>query len=190
MAVFSLVVLAVAFHRLWAGVGHGLDLTDEGLYLRSADAPGPGYAYAGLSGACLHPLFRLAGYDVATFRALGIIVLSIAALVLSYGLRRALAGNLTAAPSLRLAELLTRICLDIAIVAGAVTYYSLFLLTPSYNWLTLVGVLVCGHVLGLVLAHDRSVSLFRGAASLRSQYAMLTLMVIYTCGGLYLLSSP
>lgn len=155
MAVFSFVVLAVAIHRLWAGVGHGLDLTDEGLYLRSADAPGPGYAYAGLSGAYLHPLFRLAGYDVATFRALGIIVLSVAALVLSYGLRRALAGNLTAAPGLRLAELLTRICLDIALVAGAVTYYSLFLLTPSYNWLTLVGVLVCGAGVLALLGPER-----------------------------------
>jgi hypothetical protein len=63
-------------------------------------------------------------------------------------------------------------------------------LTPHELWYIQVGTLVAGHVVGLVAAHDRSVQLFEGAASLRSQYAMLMLMVLYTCGGLYLLSSP
>jgi hypothetical protein len=53
-----------------------------------------------------------------------------------------------------------------------------------------VAALVCGHVVGLVLAHDRAVSVFRGAAALRSQYAMLGLMVVFTVGGLFLLSQP
>lgn len=144
-AVVSLLMLAEALHRLWAGVGHGLDITDEGLYLRSADTLGPDYAYAGFSGAYLHPLFRLAGYDVATFRALGIILLGVSGLVLSYGFRRALASNLATVPGdSHVVDTMTRVCLDVAIVCGAETYYSLFLLTPSYNWLTLVGVLVCG----------------------------------------------
>jgi hypothetical protein len=155
-ALFALVVLAVTFHRLWAGVGHGLDITDEGLYLRSADALGPDYAYAGFSGAYLHPVFRLAGYNVATLRALGIILLSGAALVLSCGLRRALAGSLTVAPGdSRFLGLLTRICLHIAVVSGAVTYYSLFLVTPSYNWLTLVGTLLAGGGVLALLAPER-----------------------------------
>ena len=46
-----------------------------------------------------------------------------------------------------------------------------------------------GHVAGLAIAHDRAVSLFesRGAA-LRSQYPMLGLMILYTVGGMWLLS--
>lgn len=57
-------------------------------------------------------------------------------------------------------------------------------------WYAQVAALVTGHVLGLVVAHDRSVSLFEGAAALRSQYAMLALMVVFTVGGLFLLSQP
>ena len=49
---------------------------------------------------------------------------------------------------------------------------------------------MAGHVLGLMLAHDRAVGLFRSpGAALRTQYAMLVLMVAYTVGGLWLLSS-
>jgi hypothetical protein len=56
-------------------------------------------------------------------------------------------------------------------------------------WYAQVAALVIGHVAGLVLAHDKAVELFespRRAAI--SQYAMLTLMVLYTCAGLWLLS--
>jgi len=57
-------------------------------------------------------------------------------------------------------------------------------------WYVQVAALVTGHVLGLVLAHDRSVSLYEGGAAVRSQYAMLGLMVLFTVGGLFLLSRP
>jgi hypothetical protein len=49
--------------------------------------------------------------------------------------------------------------------------------------------LVVGHVLGLVLAHDRALALFPSSKiALRTQYALLALMVLYTVGGLWLLS--
>ena len=63
-------------------------------------------------------------------------------------------------------------------------------LAPHPLWYLQVGVLVAGPVVGLMVAHDRAVQLFEGAATLRSQYAILIVMVLYTCGGLYLLSSP
>jgi hypothetical protein len=64
------------------------------------------------------------------------------------------------------------------------------LLSPNTVWYTQVGALVVGHVLGLVLAHDRAVALFRsGAAALLAQYPLLALMVLYTVGGLWLLSA-
>ena len=62
--------------------------------------------------------------------------------------------------------------------------------SPNMVWYVQVGVLVVGHVLGLVLAHDRAISLFSSArTAIRTQYAMLALMVMYTCTGLWLLSS-
>jgi hypothetical protein len=52
-----------------------------------------------------------------------------------------------------------------------------------------VATLVGGHVLGLVLAHDRALALFpSGERAVRSQYPLLVLMVLYTVAGLWLLS--
>ena len=63
-------------------------------------------------------------------------------------------------------------------------------LAPSTIWYVQVATLVAGHVVGLVLAHDRALALFRGNAgrALRTQYPFLVLMVAYTVGGLWLLS--
>jgi hypothetical protein len=62
-------------------------------------------------------------------------------------------------------------------------------LTPNMIWYTQVAVLVLGHVVGLVLAHDRAVALFASPrTAVRTQYAFLVLMVLYTVGGLWLLS--
>jgi hypothetical protein len=67
----------------------------------------------------------------------------------------------------------------------------LTLVSPRTIWYVQVGALVVGHVLGLVLAHDRALALFRSSRSaLRAQYAMLGLMVLYTVGGMWLLSRP
>jgi hypothetical protein len=62
-------------------------------------------------------------------------------------------------------------------------------LSPDAVWYVQVGALVSGHVAGLAIAHDRAVTIFEDRnAALRSQYAMLALMVLYTVGGLWLLS--
>ena len=50
-----------------------------------------------------------------------------------------------------------------------------------------VGAVVTGHVLGVVLAHDRSVRLLPREHALRGQLPMLLLMLGYTIGGLWLL---
>jgi hypothetical protein len=56
-------------------------------------------------------------------------------------------------------------------------------------WYVQVGALVAGHVAGLVLAHDRAISRYRGVkTATRSQYWMLGVMIAYTCFGLWLLA--
>ena len=60
--------------------------------------------------------------------------------------------------------------------------------SPNTVWYVQVGALVAGHVAGLAIAHDRAVTIFPERDALRSQYAMLGLMVLYTVGGLWLLS--
>jgi hypothetical protein len=56
-------------------------------------------------------------------------------------------------------------------------------------WYVQVGVLVAGHVSGLVLAHDRALALYgKARTATTSQYWMLAVMVAFTTFGLFLLS--
>ena len=56
-------------------------------------------------------------------------------------------------------------------------------------WYVQVGVLVIGHVCGLILAHDRALAMYQKAkTATTSQYWMLAVMVAFTTGGLFLLS--
>jgi hypothetical protein len=66
---------------------------------------------------------------------------------------------------------------------------NLAIVAPDTVWYAQVIALVVGHVAGLAIAHDRAVTLFENRRSaLRSQYPMLALMVLYTVGGLWVLS--
>ena len=90
----------------------------------------------------------------------------------------------------------------IALVYAVAHYFSLLVIQGQfvlplasdpfgYGWSLFgsLGEIGAGHIAGLAIAHDRAVSLFRARDSaLRSQYAMLALMVVYTVGGLWLLS--
>ncbi len=62
-------------------------------------------------------------------------------------------------------------------------------LSADQIWYLQAGALILGHVIGLVIAHDKALALFGSTkVALRTQYAMLALMVLYTVGGLWLLS--
>jgi hypothetical protein len=66
---------------------------------------------------------------------------------------------------------------------------NLAIVSPETIWYVQVISLTVGHVAGLAIAHDRAVALFQSRGdALRSQYPMLGLMVLYTVGGLWLLS--
>lgn len=67
---------------------------------------------------------------------------------------------------------------------------------PNYTWFPPVAVwwvqlsaIVGGHVLGVVLAHDRALAVFPGPRAVRTQYAMLVLMVALTALGLTVLAA-
>jgi hypothetical protein len=62
-----------------------------------------------------------------------------------------------------------------------------FITTSDPIWYTQVAVIVGGHIAGVVLAHDRALADF-GRDAVRSQYAMLGLMVALTSLGLAILA--
>ena len=76
---------------------------------------------------------------------------------------------------------------DLIGTAGGSIDYGI--LGASAIWYAQVGVLVAGHVSGLVLSHDRALALYgKAQAAATSQYWMLAVMVAFTTFGLFLLS--
>lgn len=71
---------------------------------------------------------------------------------------------------------------------GTRAYKVDFFLGALPIWYIQVGAIVAGHVAGVVLAHDRALVDFKGAGAVRSQYAMLLLMVLLTSLGLFILA--
>ncbi|MDP9294868.1 MAG: fenitrothion hydrolase [Actinomycetota bacterium] len=61
---------------------------------------------------------------------------------------------------------------------------------PNGIWYVQVVALLAGHISGLILAHDRALTVYSDARdATRSQYWMLTVMVAFTSLGLWLLSA-
>jgi hypothetical protein len=120
----------------------GLDITDEGLYLMAADPPSLdaqwGFPWGWHTGA----LFRLVGYDIATFRTLGALILVLAGGWLGWAAARC---AVVLSPSGDRSILLARATAVVGAVTGAtgsLLYYHGLLRTPSYNWVNLVGILL------------------------------------------------
>ena len=66
---------------------------------------------------------------------------------------------------------------------------NLAIVSPETVWYFQVAALVIGHVAGLAIAHDRAVAIFEDrVAALEAQFPMLALMVLYTLGGMWLLT--
>jgi hypothetical protein len=76
-------------------------------------------------------------------------------------------------------------------------YFGTATATVNYNWISATGIwyvqviaLICGHIAGLILAHDRALVTFKESrTATRSQYWMLAVMIAFTSLGLWLLSS-
>ncbi|MEX1004641.1 MAG: hypothetical protein WD990_04510 [Acidimicrobiia bacterium] len=67
--------------------------------------------------------------------------------------------------------------------------FTLIQQSRSWVWYLQVGVIVLGHIGGVVLSHDRALADFPRAKAVASQYAMLLLMVILTGLGLVILAA-
>jgi hypothetical protein len=62
------------------------------------------------------------------------------------------------------------------------------IVSANQIWYVQVAAIVGGHVGGVVLAHDRAIARFPPRVALRTQYALLAVMVLFTVTGLLILS--
>jgi hypothetical protein len=65
---------------------------------------------------------------------------------------------------------------------------NLALVSPTTIWYVQVAAIVIGHIGGVVLAHDRAIALFDREDAIRTQYALLAVMIAFTATGLLILS--
>jgi len=62
------------------------------------------------------------------------------------------------------------------------------LVTPATIWYVQVAAIVIGHIGGVILAHDRAIAMFPREEAIRTQYALLAVMILFTASGLLILS--
>ncbi|HET9671575.1 MAG TPA: hypothetical protein VFQ40_01845 [Actinomycetota bacterium] len=65
---------------------------------------------------------------------------------------------------------------------------NLALVSPTTIWYVQVAAIVIGHVGGVIVAHDRAIASFPPDVAVRTQYALLAVMVLFTVSGLLILS--
>jgi hypothetical protein len=71
---------------------------------------------------------------------------------------------------------------------GAANWRMVFWMSPTAIWFVQLISIVVGHIAGTVLAHDRALDVFGDEVAVRTQYAMLVLMVALTSLGLFILA--
>jgi (2Fe-2S) ferredoxin len=71
---------------------------------------------------------------------------------------------------------------------GTADWRPVVFLSPRVVWYVQVTTIVAGHIAGVVLAHDRALAEFGPEGGVRSQYALLALMVSLTSLGLLILA--
>ena len=62
------------------------------------------------------------------------------------------------------------------------------LVSPTTIWYVQVAAIVTGHIGGVILAHDRAIAMFDREEAIRTQYALLAVMIVFTASGLLILS--
>jgi hypothetical protein len=173
LGVFCLALIAVTaawwvLERVLAS-DRGIDLSDEGLYLLAADPPSPSAAWGFPSGWHLHPLFAAAGYDIASFRTIGAVLLVGVSSWLGWSAARAnLAGSETRRAAITFLTLAT-----VAGALGSLLFYAPMLRTPSYNWSTLIGLTLAAAAAFTALSSARRTGHTRSVRAARLRFSVL-----------------
>lgn len=117
----------------------GFDRSDEAFYLLSSAYPHDITTTFSLFGVVLSPLYQMVGGSVTGFRWLGALLWLAVSTGVSWASLRLIAGKPPVSATDDF-DRRRRFWLTLLLIAGSVLYYCLWLLTPSYNWLNLVGI--------------------------------------------------
>jgi hypothetical protein len=142
----------------------GFDFTDEAFYLMVAAQPAAYDLAYGLWGYGVHPLHELVGGSIADLRRVGALIL-------------VFLGAATGICVLMIAKMNLRSAPGVAIIAVStcvpLTYYSLWIPTPSYNWIVAAGAMVL--LMAVILLYDVARRPYSAAAA-----AVAAVLVVLT----------
>jgi len=137
LAALTLCVLNFA----WSAY-RGFDFTDDGYYLMWAWPRVPYRYFISAAGYLWHPLYQLTGGNVAWFRMAGAAVLALCASGFGWAFMHSVHRNSI--------PVYTQVAFFVAILSGAFQEFDIWASAPSYNEMTLCGLLVL--FTGMILA--------------------------------------
>jgi hypothetical protein len=114
----------------------GFDFTDEGFYLNWISSPNNYRASITQFGFIYHPVYRLVDGDIVLLRQANVLIIFVSAFVLCAALLQSLAAE-----RVDVRSHVWTVALALVLAAGSLTFFGLWLPTPSYNSLTFVSLL-------------------------------------------------
>ena len=124
-------------YLLLSNVSKGFDITDESFYILSAFYPNEIFSTITHEGYYTGLLYLLSNYNLSYFRLYGIVLLIVVSIWFTRELYKYLSQKLTLTFTI-----LDKLLLIIPISVGSLSYYKLWLISPSYNWLALISVIL------------------------------------------------
>jgi hypothetical protein len=127
----------------------GFDFTDEGFYLNWISSPQGYRDSVSQFGFAYHPLYRIVGGNIALLRQLNVLTIFASAFALCIALIQSIVSQQAC---LRWPQYVCMIASALIVAAGSLTFFDLWLPTPSYNSLNFLSLILTS--IGVLLARD------------------------------------
>lgn len=137
---FFLIILGIFSYVLFyllSNTSRGFDITDDSYYILTAQSQSDIFSTLLHDGYYTGILYFLSGYNLSYFRMVGILVLISISGWFALELHRYISTKFNFA-----INKFDKFLFIVSIMLGSLSYYKLWLITPSYNWLSLLSVIL------------------------------------------------
>ncbi|NOJ43550.1 hypothetical protein [Bradyrhizobium australiense] len=152
----------------------GFDFTDEGFYLNWISSPWDYRDSVTQFGFVYHPLYRLVGGDIALLRRGNVLIIFVSAFALCACLLYSIAAERNSGKS---GQRIWIVALALVIAASSLTFFDLWLPTPSYNSLTFTALMFAA--IGVLMTSREA-----------SMISLIGWVLVGTAGALSFLAKP
>ncbi len=147
----SFSIFAYIIFLLISNISNGFDITDESYYILAASHPTNIFSTVTHEGYYTGLLYLISGYNLSYFRLFGILLLIFISIWFALELHKYILRKFNY--NTNIWDILLFI---IPISIGSLSFYKSWLITPSYNWLALISVILVFTSLLRVVSHRES----------------------------------